>query len=312
MRPAVLLGDPSCFWIKAGTNPHTRDLWGRRKRVDLPKAIAQWNWFKSTLEHHGVKVSVLPADRERPGLVFPANAGFRHGDTFYLSNLNPSRSGEEEIYRRFLTEWGLTVRDFPLSGPFEGEADFIPVGDPSGDPSKVAYLFTYGRIERPHGVPRLGIPPYRRITGFRSDRRILSALQGIVHPREVLPLELIDEAHYHGDTVLGTFGSHQEFLLVYFNALSAESQAALKRRFGDRVVALSDGDGRRFAANSFQIRTAYYGERTWVLLMPDGLTEGLYSKIRRLGVIPCPVDVSEFLEKGGGAVKCMLLNLGGA
>lgn len=312
MPPAVLLGDPSRFWIKTGTNPHTRDFWGRRKRVDLPKAIAQWNGLKETLEHHGVKVCVLPADLERPGLVFPANAGFRHGDTFYLSNLNPSRSGEEEIYRRFLTEWGLTVRDFPLSGPFEGEADFIPVGDPSGDPSKVAYLFTYGRIERIRWVPRLGIPPYRRITGFRSDQKILPTLREIVDPREVIPLELIDEAHYHGDTALGSFGSQGEYLLVYLEAFSAESRAALQRRFGDRLVVLSEEDGRRFAANSFQISTTYYGEAVRLLLMPDGLTEGLYSKIRRLGVIPCPIDVSEFLEKGGGAVKCMLLNLGGA
>ncbi len=128
--------------------------------------------------------------------------------------------------------------------------------------------------------------------------------------REILPLELKDEHHYHGDTALCPFGPRQEFLLAYLEVLSSDSQAALRRRFGDRLVALGEIDGRRFAANSFQVETRYYGDPAFVLLTPDGLTGSFYDQIRRHGVIPCPVDVSEFLEKGGGAVKCMLLNLG--
>ena len=41
MQHAVLLGDPSYFRIKSGKNPYTRDRWGFRKVVDLPKALAQ-------------------------------------------------------------------------------------------------------------------------------------------------------------------------------------------------------------------------------------------------------------------------------
>lgn len=306
---AVLLGDPACFHIRTGGNPHARDAWGRRKRIDLPRAAAQWNQLRSVLEHHGVQVRVIPPVADLPGLVFPANAGFRHGNVFYLSNLNPGRAGEKEHYRRILMELGLDVRDLPVPLPFEGEADFIPVGDPSGDPGKIVYLFTAGRIERPRWVPRLGIPPYRRVYGFRSDRRLLPVLESIVHPREVVPLELVDEAHYHGDTCLCPLGPRQEYLLVYLKALSAGSQAVLRRRFGGRLIPLGDSDGRSFAANSVQMMTEYFGQMKSLLLMPDRLTEGLYQKVRSLGVIPCPVDVSEFLEKGGGAVKCMLLNL---
>ncbi|MBI3333797.1 MAG: hypothetical protein HYZ93_06890 [Candidatus Omnitrophica bacterium] len=310
--PAVLLGDPAHFHIRAGANPHTRDPLGRRKQVDRSKAIAQWTDLKLILEHHGVKVHSIPPVEEEPGLVFPANAGFRCGDQFFLSNLNRARAGERDHYRRCISALGLEVKDLPSQYPFEGEADFIPVGDPSGDPEKTVYLFTHGRIERQRWVPRLGIPPYRRVYGFRSDRRVLEALESIVRPREVLPLELIDEAHYHGDTVLCSFGPHRELLLAYLDGLAGEARLALHRWFGDRLIPLSRLDGRRFAANSFQVTPWYQGEPRRVLIMPDGLTDEAYRKVRAREVIPCPVDTSEFLEKGGGAVKCMLLDLTGS
>ncbi len=310
MSQAVLLGDPSFFRIKSGSNPHTRDWLGRRKSVDRSRASTQWGNLKSVLQGHGVQIHVLPPVEELPGTVFPANAGFRFGSTFYLSNLNPARAREVEHYRLFLQRLGLSVQDFPSEYLFEGEADFIPVGHPSGDPRRKIYLFTHGRIEHPRWEFRLGIPPYRRIYGFRSDRWAQGALRDVVKPLEVVPLELIDERHYHGDTLLCPFGPHHEYLLVYLGGLSPMAQAALRSRFADRLVPLSREDAQSFAANSFQIAADYYGEEVPVLLMPDGLSVELYGQVRERGVIPCPVDVSEFLEKGGGAVKCMLLDLG--
>lgn len=309
MRQTVLLGDPAHFRIKAGANPHTRTRWGRRKAVDRGLALRQWQGLKEALEGHGVQVHVLPAVKDEPGMVFPANAGFLFGKTFYLSNLNPARQGEKEHYRRFLTSLGLEARDFPSKLPLEGQADFFPVGDPSGDPGKRTYLFTYGRIQRPGWIFRWGLPPYRRIYGLRSDWRVLAALQTILGTGEILDLELVDEAHYHGDTVLCPFGPHRENLLAFLPGLSDDARSALRARFKDRLVPLSREDGRRFAANSFQVDAPYFGEEVPVLLMPDGLTSGLYETIRARGVIPCPLDVSEFLETGGGAVKCLVLDL---
>ncbi len=302
MAQSVLLGDPRYFQIKAGANPHTRDFWGRRKQVDQKVACAQWRNLKETLEGQGVKVHVLPAVPDLPGLVFPANAGFRFGNKIYLSNLNPTRAAEKEHYRQFLSNLGFAVADFPVGEPSEGEADFFPAGDP--------YLFTYGRMERPRWVFRLGVPPYRRVYGFRSDLQVLETLRSIATGHEVIPLELVQEAHYHGDTALCVFGPRREYLLAYLQAFSESAQNVLRQRFGDRLVPLSETDGRQFAANSFQIIVRRNGEQIPVLLMPDGLTERLYQGVRARGVIPCPVDVSEFLEKGGGAVKCMLLDLG--
>lgn len=305
MAHTVLMGDPTFFRIKSGSNPHTRDSWGRRKRVDSGRAFEQWEHLRTALEDQGVRVRVLPADPEWPGMVFPANAGFRNGRRFYLSNLNPGRAGEAEHYRRALRDLGLEVLNFSAPVRFEGEADFIPVGAP-----KPFYLFTHGRIETPRAVPRWGWPPIRRIYGFRSDERAGPALKAIVEPAEVVSLELVKEAHYHGDTVICPFGPRREFLLTFMEGFSPAAQRVLRARFGDRLVILSPEDGRAFAANSFQIRVQREGRDYDVLLMPDGLTQACYEAVGRRGVIPFPVEVSEFLSKGGGALKCMLLDLG--
>jgi N-dimethylarginine dimethylaminohydrolase len=45
-------------------------------------------------------------------------------------------------------------------------------------------------------------------------------------------------------------------------------------------------------------------------VLPGGVSERLQSQIRERGVNPVVVDVSEFLKKGGGSVKCMIGDLG--
>ena len=65
-------------------------------------------------------------------------------------------------------------------------------------------------------------------------------------------------------------------------------------------------DAARYAANSFSLTQ---GEES-VLLMPDGVSDRLLAQVRERRVTPITVDVSEFLKKGGGSVKCMIGDLG--
>ena len=44
--------------------------------------------------------------------------------------------------------------------------------------------------------------------------------------------------------------------------------------------------------------------------MPGGVSDRLLDAVRDRGVEPLTVDVSEFLKKGGGSVKCMIGDLG--
>jgi N-dimethylarginine dimethylaminohydrolase len=180
----------------------------------------------------------------------------------------------------------------------EGEADFFPVGD--------RYLLTHGRIERQRFVPAWGWPPWRRVYGFRTDRAALPLLREIVKPREVLRIELVQEAHYHGDTALCAFGAGRRFLLAWRPALAPGSWERLEAAFPDAVLPLSDDDAACYAANSFTL----VQDGAAHLVMPGGVSEQLQAQVRERGVNPVVVDVSEFLKKGGGSVKCMIGDLG--
>jgi N-dimethylarginine dimethylaminohydrolase len=308
-RRQVLMGDPAHFSVRGGANPHTRTRWGTRRHVDREVAIAQWRRLRAALEDHGVRVLVAPADPAQPGLVYPANAGFLtdvDGErplaekVFTLSNLLPTRAGEKPHYRRVLEEAGYRVAEIDARYRFEGEADLFPAGG--------VHLFTCGRLERQRFVPRAGLPPWRRVYGFRSDARAEPLLAGIVTPRPVHRFELVLEAHYHGDTALCAFGPHREHLLAYRRAIAPHDWPRLAELFGDALIELAEEDAARYAANSFTFTPP--GSRESFLVMPGGISETLRSQVRERGVTPVEVDVSEFLEKGGGSVKCMIGDLG--
>jgi arginine dihydrolase len=304
---AVLMGDPAFFSVKGGANPHTRTRLGTRRRVDRERAIRQWQRMRDVLRDHGVRVLVVPPDPAQPGLVYPANAGFLTDvdaekplaeKTFYLANLIATRAGERPHYERVLRAAGFRTASVPAEYRFEGEADFFPAGG--------IYLLTHGRLERQRFVPRLGLPPWRRVYGFRTDRRVESFLAPRVAPRPVLAIELVLEAHYHGDTALCAFGPGRRFLLAWPPALGAGAWDRLRERFGPDLIELGDADAARYAANAFALTQA--GDS--FLFLPDGCSDRLLGQVRERGATPVAIDVSEFLKKGGGSVKCMIGDLG--
>jgi N-dimethylarginine dimethylaminohydrolase len=306
-RRVVLMGDPTHFSVKGGANPHTRTRWGTRRSVDRALAQQQWARLRDTLRDLGVRVLVVPPDPAHPGLVYPANAGFLTGvdaekpiaeKRFYLANLLPTRAGEKPHYRRVLAAAGYTLAEIDPKWRMEGEADFFPVAD--------RYLLTHGRIERQRFVPAWGLPPWKRVYGFRTDAAAEPWLASVVAPSPVLRLELRLEAHYHGDTALCAFGPGRSFLLAYRAALAPGGWERLLEAFPDRVIEIPEADAARYAANSF---TLTQGGNSW-LLMPGGISDRLRASVRERGVTPVLVDVSEFLKKGGGSVKCMIGDLG--
>ena len=300
------MGDPPYFSVKGGANPHTRNILGLKKRVDPERARRQWHTMARTLIAYGTEVLVVEPHELLPGLVYPANAGFLYQlegspvgqKVFHLANLLPSRAPEREVYRSFIRSIGFVTNE--VQARFEGEADFFPAG---------AYmLFTHGRIERQRFVPTIGLPPWKRVYGFRSDDRALGELEQIAADVQILSLELCLEAHYHGDTVLCSFGPRREFVLAYMDGLTRQSQEELRSAFATNLVELQVVDAALYAANSFQVE--YQGK--FYLFMPLGVGEALCQQIRERGVEPVLIDVSEFLAKGGGSIKCMILDLGPA
>ncbi|MFQ5698975.1 MAG: dimethylarginine dimethylaminohydrolase family protein [Myxococcota bacterium] len=294
---AVLMGDPEYFSVVGGANPHTRDRFGRRKTVDRALAIRQWNRMRDQLRALGLYVAVIPPDPRCPGLVYPANAGVRLGDDFILSTLIPTRAAERPHYRRVIEALG--IRCHTIQSRFEGEADFFPAGD--------RYLFTYGGIERQRFVPRLGLPPWRRVYGFRSQPSALAEIAAI-HPldRPVEKVRLIDERYYHGDTCLCSFGPDRSLLLAYLPVLDPACAARLELIYGDRLIRLRDADAAIYAANAFHLELS--GE--CLLVLPAGISKRLSDTLSAHDIRVLTIDVSEFHKKGGGSVKCMIGDLG--
>jgi N-dimethylarginine dimethylaminohydrolase len=312
-RRTVLMGNPEHFSVKGGANPHTRTWLGTKRTVDRAKAIEQWKRLRDALRDHGVRTIVVPPDPGQPGLVYPANAGFLpfvddekplFAKTFHLSNLIATRAGERFHYDRVLRANGVRVAAIPEHLRFEGEADFFPVGD--------RYVLTHGRLEQQRFVPRVGIPPWKRIYGFRTDAQVESFLAPLVAPRPIVRVELVLETHYHGDTALCAFGPRRQHVLAWRPALAPESFDRLAEAVGrDRVIELSDEDAARYAANSFGFTpSSDTAVRESFLFMPAGTSDRLVAQIIERGVTPVRVDVSEFLAKGGGSVKCMIGDLG--
>lgn len=296
------MGNPSCFHIKHGANPHTRNRLGIKKKVDSIKAIDQWHALKDALQSYRVQIHVIKAHEDMPGLVFPANAGYvplldegipLSKRQFILSTLNKARRPEEGVYADFIEKLGLKVHR--ISRQFEGQADLIRWGE--------QFLYTYGKMVEPHFAARLGIPPWKRFYGFRSDQQALNELARWSPLEKTISLELVDEDFYHGDTVLCSFGLKREYLMVYPNGLSVHSMKALQN---PNIIWLSRADAYAFAANSFQV----VDRGQCILFMPMGISEVLRQQIEEKGIEVVLIDVSEFLEKGGGAIKCMIGDLG--
>jgi N-dimethylarginine dimethylaminohydrolase len=309
MPRTILMGDPKHFGVHGGANPHTRNVLGIKRRVNSEVAYRQWHSLARALVDHETEVCVIPPHPQLSGLVYPANAGFLYPldsdrpdgpsaaeKPFYLAHLLPTRVREREVYRPFIRAMGYQTQD--IQARFEGEADFFPAGR--------FMLFTHGVVERQRFVPRFGLPPWKRVYGFRSETAALDELRLIVGERPVLDLELCLEAHYHGDTVLCSFGADRQSLLAYMPGLTLNSREILRQAFGNRLIELSEHDAGLYAANSFQIDQA----GKLYLFMPEGISDQLTNEIRTRGVEPVFVNVSEFLAKGGGSVKCMILDLG--
>ncbi len=304
----VLMGDPTHFSVQGGANPHTRTRWGRKRKVDRDLAIQQWRRLKDTLEDLGVRVIVVPPVPAQPGLVYPANAGFQsHVDepesiadkTFTLSNLLPTRAGEKLHYRCVLAEAGFRTAEIDERYRFEGEADFFPADD--------CFLLTHGTIERQRFVPTLGLPPWKRVYGFRTNVEVEEVLAPRVAPKPILRIGLVLETHYHGDTALCSFGLGRRFLLAYRRGIEPGDWKLLEDRFGADLIQLSEADAGRYAANSF---TYCASDTESYLVMPAGVSDELLGQVQDRGTTPITVDVSEFLKKGGGSVKCMIGDLG--
>ena len=291
------MGDPSHFSIKGGANPHTRGRFWRKKHVSTQKASEQWLNLKNAIESLGIHVFVVSGDESTPGIVFAANAGIvldkdiANAKRLILSNLIKTRLKEKDFYVDFFKKINLKI--ITIKNRFEGEADLFRI--------QHRYIFTYGKIKDQGLKIRLDWLPLYREYGFRTNFAAFEELREYIHNVEIVPLELCDERFYHGDTVLCPLAKH---ILVYEKGINEGSLKILREKF--RTISISDEDAFCFVPNSFYFESGYKR----FLITPQQISENLKQQIRQLNVEIIPINVSEFFSKGGGSIKCMILDLG--
>ncbi|WP_031187881.1 MULTISPECIES: dimethylargininase [Streptomyces] len=118
--------------------------------------------------------------------------------------------------------------------------------------------------------------------------------------RPVLSLELVDPRYYHLDTALTVLDRAADEIAYHPDAFAPASRAKLRQIFPDALQA-SASDAAALGLNAVS-------DGLHVLL--PHTAHGLFPALRDRGYQPIGVDVSE-LTKGGGGVKCCVLELRG-
>ncbi len=164
----ILMCPPEHYGIEYEINPWM----SRSRQVDRASARHQWEALFDLLRGKlGLSISLLAPQKGLPDLVFTANAGLVHGETFVPSRFrHPERQREAPVFRRWFEKEGYRIRPLPPRLFFEGEGDVLRMGDG---------LFAGYRI--------------------RSDIRTHERISKILGCR-ALSLELVDDRFYHLDT----------------------------------------------------------------------------------------------------------------
>lgn len=209
----VLMCRPTHFDVTYDINPWMSNQIGQ---VDKISALAQWFLLMDKVSRVAV-VNVLDGVKDKPDLVFTANAGFIHNQTAILSKFSkPERQPEEQEFRTWFESKGYTVVQPTVD--YEGEGDHL--------------VDSQGR----HWVG----------TGFRTSKQVKSELEDFLN-QKVNTLELIDPRWYHLDTCFCPLPDGG--LMWYPKAFTRESQSLISQSFKHGVEVMEE-DALAFACNA--------------------------------------------------------------
>ena len=245
--------------------------WMRLSRqVTHARAIRQWQKLYQLLTQQlKLRVELLRPVKALPDLVFTANAGLVVGRTWIRSNF---RHPERQGEERVIERYARRrgFRLVRLPRAFNFEGE--------GDALFVGQTLFFG---------------FR----FRSDAAAHEPLGRLLRCR-VLPLELVDRRFYHLDTCFCPLSATSA--LWYPEAFDRYGRRVIERWVPD-PIAVSRADALRFCCN------AIVANHT--VILHQGISSALRSRMRRRGLTCREMDLSEFL-KAGGSAKCLVLRLG--
>lgn len=264
-QPWILMCPPDFYGIEYEINP-----WMSRSRgSDVTAARRQWEDLCTALEAAGARISLLDPVPGLPDLVFTANAALIYKQAAVVSHFrHVERQGEEPVDAAWLTANGFEVRRLPDDIFFEGAGDALFCGDT---------LFAGYRI-RSHA----------------RGHQLVGESLGV----RVIPVELMDDYHYHLDTCFCPLAD--DAAVYYPGAFDAYGLRALKAHIR-LLIAVERDEARRFACNAVVVG------RT--VVTNTGCPK-LHDDLRRHGFQTVETQLDEFV-KAGGSAKCLTLRLDG-
>jgi N-dimethylarginine dimethylaminohydrolase len=236
--------------------------------VDTELALKQWQLLREALIGLGHTVHVLPPQTGLPDMVYAANGAFSIDGVVYGARFKYPQRVAEAGAHRAF--YGAPWQFVTPTEINEGEGDF-------------AYL------PAAHGGLVLGGYGFRTAAAAHAE-----AQEALGRP--VVSLRLVDPRFYHLDVALASIDDAN--IAYYPGAFSESSQRVLRRLFPDAVVA-NEADALAFGLNLVS------DGRNVVL---NSEASALAAKLRAVGYVPVPVELSE-LKKGGGSAKCCVAEL---
>jgi len=162
-------------------------------------------------------IEILPK-KGLPDMVYTANLGFAKQNIFIVANFKYPERQKESIYsKEFFRKLGFKIKKLPPEIPWEGEGDFLKVGD--------KYFMGHGKR-----------------SSLEAKDYLSEILQG-----EVIPLKLIDPYFYHLDMCFFPLSSE----VVAINPFSFEPDGleTIKNHF-KTVIETSPKDNQTMACNA--------------------------------------------------------------
>lgn len=279
----VLMVSPDHFDVVYAINPHMTNKNGELNSVNRELAQLQWRNLKSIFEHIGLKVEVLPGEKNLPDMVFSANQSFlfknlnsgkfevlisnmrsefRKPETLYFYNWYKSKGykvyASEEIFRDHSRLC------------FEGNGDIIPHPD---------FSFYWGGI------------------GPRTDAKVYEILSKKLNLNFVT-LDLIHPDFYHLDTCFLILNNHTcAYVAEAFDSVGLKH---LNAKFKD-LIRIDQREAKDYFAGN-----AFCPDGQNVILHPGATKFKTVLEKSRFKVFE--TDTSEFM-KSGGSVFCMKMAL---
>jgi N-dimethylarginine dimethylaminohydrolase len=251
--------------------------------VSPRKAFEEWLALADAIVATGAEVSVVPPPPPPAllsGLMYTANAGWLvTPGRFKVANLSVAHRRAEQPYLREVLPGLLGLSVDGTAAVWEGQADMCPLGSS-------AVILTYG---------------------------VRSAFESIAEVRALLPggvrvqAARLREPFFPGDTCMDLIEIRSGHAWLAFpGAFASDVEYREVRSFVEReaeVLEIGETDALAYACNSLSLGRS--------LLVPEGLSPELTSRLASQGVELHPLNFGELFGKGGGGPRCLVNELRG-